>query len=198
MIVGVTGGIGAGKSRVCDVFARQGGVVIEADEVGRAAVGAPAVLRALAETFGCDILDENGALVRRELGRRAFASNEVRDRLNAIVWPTLVKKLKDCIRSTLAEHPERPVVIDAALILEWGEHRELCDVLVVVTAPETVRVRRAMERKALTEAEVRERMACQLPESEKVEAADFVIENAGSAAELESVALSVWRQIVRP
>ncbi len=198
MIVGVTGGIGAGKSRVCDVFARQGGVVIEADEVGRAAVDAPAVLRALAETFGRDILDENGAMVRRELGRRAFASNEARDRLNAIVWPTLVEKLKDCIRSALAQYPERPVVIDAALILEWGEHRELCDVLVVVTAPETVRIRRAMERKGLSEAEVRERMACQLPESEKVEAADFVIENAGSAAELESVALSVWRLIVRP
>lgn len=196
MIVGVTGGIGAGKSRVCDVFARQGAYVIEADEVGREAVDAPAVLRSLAETFGRDILDEDGALVRRELGRRAFASIEARDRLNAIVWPTLVEKLKDWTRSALAEHPERPVVIDAALILEWGEHRELCDVLVVVTAPETVRIRRAMERKGLSEAEVRERMACQLPESEKVEAADFVIENAGSTTELETRALAVWQQIV--
>ncbi|MDE2888932.1 MAG: dephospho-CoA kinase [Gemmatimonadota bacterium] len=198
MIVGVTGAIGAGKSRVCDVFERQGGVVIEADEVGRAAVDDPAVLRSLTEAFGRGILDENGVLIRRELGRRAFASNAARDRLNAIVWPTLVEELKDRARSALAQYPERPVVIDAALILEWGDHHELCDVLVVVTAPETVRIHRAMERKGLTEAEVRERMACQLPESEKVEAADFVIENAGSAAELESVALSVWRQIFRP
>ena len=198
MIVGVTGGIGAGKSRVCDVFARHGAYVIEADEVGRAAVDDPAVLRSLAETFGPGILDENGVLVRRELGRRAFASTEARDRLNAIVWPTLTAKLKERTRSALAHHPERPVVIDAALILEWGEHRDLCDVLVVVTAPETVRIHRAMERKGLSETEVRERMACQLPESDKVEAADFVVENTGSAAELETVAHSVWRRIVRP
>ncbi len=198
MIVGVTGGIGAGKSRVCDVFARHGAYVIEADEVGRAAVDDPAVLRSLAETFGPGILDENGVLVRRELGRRAFASTEARDRLNAIVWPTLTAKLKERTRSALAHRPQRPVVIDAALILEWGEHRDLCDVLVVVTAPETVRIQRAMERKGLSETEVRERMACQLPESDKVEAADFVIENTGSAAELETVAHSVWRQIVRP
>ncbi|MCY3765849.1 MAG: dephospho-CoA kinase [Gemmatimonadetes bacterium] len=197
MIVGVTGGIGAGKSRVCEVFARGGAYVIEADEVGRAAVDDPGVLRSLAETFGRGILDENGVLIRRELGRRAFVSTETRDRLNAIVWPTLVEKLKDRARSALAQRPERPVVIDAALILEWGDHHELCDILVVVTAPETVRIQRAMERKGLSEAEVRERMACQLPESDKVEAADFVIENARSAAELESVALSVWRQIVK-
>ncbi|MDE2998156.1 MAG: dephospho-CoA kinase [Gemmatimonadota bacterium] len=198
MIVGVTGGIGAGKSRVCDVFAREGAYVIEADEAGRAAVDDPAVLRSLAKTFGRGILDENGELVRRELGRRAFASMEARNRLNAIVWPTLTGKLKDRARNALSQRPERPVVIDAALILEWGDRRELCDTLVVVTAPESVRVRRAMERTGLSEAEVRERMACQLPESAKVEAADFVIENAGSAAELEARALSVWRQIVRP
>lgn len=197
MIVGVTGGIGAGKSRVCDVFAREGAYVIEADEVGRAVVDDPAVLRSLAGTFGRCILDENGVLERRELGRRAFASTGARDRLNAIVWPTLVEKLKDCTQSALAERPECPVVIDAALILEWGDHRELCDVLVVVTAPEKVRIQRAMERKGLSEAEVRDRMACQLPESDKIEAADFVIENAASPADLETQARSVWRQIAK-
>ena len=197
MIVGVTGGIGAGKSRVCDVFARQGAYVIDADDVGRNAVEDPAVLRSLAGTFGRGILDENGVLVRRELGRRAFASTEARDRLNGIVWPPLVETLKSCCRNALADRPDRPVVIDAALILEWGDPRELCDVLVVVEAPVADRIRRAMERKGLTEAEVRDRMACQLPESDKVEAADFVIENAGSATELETKARAVWRQIVK-
>lgn len=195
MIVGVTGGIGAGKSRVCDVFAREGANVIEADEVGRQAVEDPAVLRALTREFGDGILDENGVLNRRELGRRAFASAEARDRLNAIVWPPLAEQLKDCARSALAQRPERPVVIDAALILEWGDHRGLCDVLVVVTAPEAVRIRRTMDRKGLSEAEVRDRMACQMPESDKIEAADYVIENAASTTELETRALAVWRQI---
>ena len=196
MIVGVTGGIGAGKSRVCEVFAREGAYVIEADGAGRQAVEDPAVMRALTRAFGEGILDENRVLNRRELGRRAFASDEARDRLNAIVWPTLVEKLKDRARSALAEHPERPVVIDAALILEWGDHRDLCELLVVVTAPETVRLRRAMERKGLSEAEVRERMASQLPELEKVAAADYVIENAGLLPDLETQAMTVWREIV--
>ncbi len=196
MIVGVTGGIGAGKSRVCDVFAREGAYVIEADEVGRDAVEDPAVLRALADSFGGDILDENGVLVRRELGRRAFASAEARDRLNAIVWPPLGRMLREDSRRALDECPGRSVVIDAALFLEWGDHRELCNVLVVVTAPEGVRIRRAMERKGLSEAEVRDRMASQMSESEKVKAADYVIENAGSVANLETRALAVWRRIL--
>lgn len=195
MIVGVTGGIGAGKSRVCEVFAREGAYVIEADEVGRQAVEKPTVMRALTRAFGEGILDENGVLNRRELGRRAFASTGARDRLNAIVWPPLAEQLKDCARSALAQRPERPVVIDAALILEWGDHRKLCDVLVVVTAPEAVRIRRTMDRKGLSEAEVRDRMACQLPESDKIEAADYVIENAASTTELETRALAVWRLI---
>ena len=198
MIVGLTGGIGAGKSRVCDVFAREGAWVIEADEVGRRAVEAPAVLRALVETFGGDIVDDNGRLVRRELGRRAFGSAEARDRLNAIVWPRLVRMLREDSRRALAESPDRPVVIDAALFLEWGDHRALCDVLVVVTAPDALRIQRAMERKGLTETEVRDRMASQLPEARKVNAADYVIENKGSVAELETRALAVWRQIVKP
>jgi dephospho-CoA kinase len=198
VIVGVTGGIGAGKSCVCGFFAREGARVIEADEVGRRAVEDPAVLRALAGTFGRDILDDNGVLVRRELGRRAFASAEARDRLNVIVWPPLGRMLREDSRRALAECPNRPVVIDAALFLEWGDHRALCDVLVVVTAPEAIRIQRAMERKGLSEAEVRDRMASQMSESEKVRAADYVIENAAKVAELEARALAVWRRIVGP
>lgn len=196
MIVGVTGGIGAGKSRVCEVFAREGARVIEADEVGRQTVEDPAVLRALAQAFGNDILDEQGALNRRELGRRAFASATARKRLNAIVWPSLGRRLREAAERLHSECPDRPVVVDAALILEWGDRHALCDALVAVTAPETRRIQRAMERKGLSEEEVRDRMASQLPESEKVAAADYVIENAGSLSDLESRAMAVWRQII--
>ena len=196
MIVGVTGGIGAGKSRVCEVFAREGARVIDADEVGREAVEEPAVLRGLAQAFGNDILDDRGALNRRALGRRAFASPGARERLNAIVWPSLGRRMREAAERSRSERPDRPVVIDAALILEWGDHRTLCDALVVVTAPETVRIQRAMERKGLSDAEVRDRMASQLPESEKVAAADYVIENAGSLSDLETRAMAVWREII--
>ena len=170
--------------------------VIEADEVGREAVEDPAVLRGLAQAFGNDILDVHGALNRRELGRRAFASPGARERLNAIVWPSLGRRLREAAVRSRSACPDRPVVIDAALILEWGDHRALCDALVVVTAPETVRIQRAMERKGLSEGEVRDRLASQLPESEKVAAADYVIENAGSLSDLETRAMAVWREII--
>ncbi len=195
MIVGVTGGMGAGKSCVCGFFVQEGAWVIDADRVGRQSAEDPAVLRALSTAFGGVILDADGNLIRRELGRRAFASAEARDGLNTIVWPPLVRRLREDSRRALDECPDRTVVIDAALFLEWGDHRALCDVLVVVTAPEAIRIQRAMERKGLTEAEVRDRMASQLPESEKVNAADYVIENTGTVAELETRARAVWRQI---
>ena len=133
MIVGVTGGMGAGKSTVCDVFLQQGARVIEADVVGHEVVRDPVVVGQLVEAFGPEIVDENGALIRRELGRRAFVSEAGRERLNAIVWPPLIEQIKTQVEVALKE--ERPVVIDAALLVEWGNPKGLCDVLVVVTAP---------------------------------------------------------------
>ena len=194
MIAGVTGGIGAGKSTVCDVFAKAGAWVIEADEVGHETVQDPAVIQNLVEAFGLDIVDKNGVLIRRELGRRAFASEAGRERLNAIVWPPLIERLRDRAGAALEEAPERVVVIDAALLLEWGD--AFCDVLVVVAAPLEVRKKRTMDRLGISEAEVEARMASQKPEEEKVRAADYVIQNGDSLEMGRQRAREVWEQII--
>ncbi len=195
MTIGVTGGIGAGKSEVCRAFEVLGGLVIDADKVGHEALEDPNIARELADTFGEGILDEGGGVVRRELGLRAFSSEESRLRLNAIVWPSISSRIRNRILEARSKQSERTVVIDAAMMIEWGDPKTQCDVLVVVAAPQEIRKRRTMARLEISEAEVEARMASQIPQAEKVRLADYVIENAGSASELESEAARIWEQI---
>ena len=195
MTVGVTGGIGSGKSTVCRRLQEEGAFLIEADEVGREVVVAEAVLRELVSEFGSDILDGKGWLDRAELGRRAFSDRSATDRLNRIVWPQLGRLLEEKVRNALCENSSRTVVVDAALLFEWGDPRSLCDVMVVVTASKELRMRRTMDRLGLSDEEVTDRMASQIPEESKVRAADFVIVNDGSREELERSVMDVWSKI---
>ena len=194
MIVGVTGGMGAGKSSVSGCFAAEGALVVDADREGHKILRKPEVIQALAAAFGPDIVDAEGQVIRRELGRRAFSSEANRQRLNAIVRLPLGALLERRAQAALAEAPERPVVIDAALLVEWGD--AFCDVLVVVMAPEAVRKARTVARLGISETEAEARMASQLPESEKVRVADYVIVNDGSPPEMQAKARSVWKQIL--
>lgn len=196
MIVGVTGGIGAGKSTVCQTFKDLGGFVVDADVVGHETIRDPEVIQKLADAFGADILGADGQIVRPLLGQRAFASDEQRDKLNAIVWQPLRALLKKKIQQALQEDPARPVVVDAALLVERGDPKDLVDELVVVTAPDDVRVQRTMARLGISEAEVRDRIAAQLPQAEKVRVADFVIENDSTPDVCRERAAKVWQDIL--
>ena len=196
MIVGVTGGIGAGKSSVCRVFEAEGGLAIDADAVGHETLEDPAVRRDLAEAFGEDVMDGEGRLVRREVARRAFASEASHARLNAIVWPRIGERLRATAEKALRDRPDRPVVIDAAMLLEWGDPDGLCDVTIVVTAPAAARRARTVARLGLTESEVEARMASQLSDEARARAVDYAIANDGSLEDLEERARAVWRQIL--
>ena len=196
MTVGVTGNMGAGKSTVCRVFESEGALVLDADGVGHETLGDPLVRRQLVAAFGEAILGPDGKIIRPELGRRAFASKEAREQLNTIVWPALGRRLNEARAGALRDQPERPVVIDAALLIEWGDPRAFCDVLVVVGAPASLRRERSMHRLGLTRAEAEARMASQLPDDEKARVADHVIENDGSLEALKQRARALWQQIV--
>ena len=196
MIVGVTGGTGAGKSTVCETFAHLGGFVIDADAVGHETIRDPKVIQHLADEFGADILDDNGQIIRRVLGQRAFASLDQRDKLDAIVWPPLRALLRKKIQDALDEDVNRPVIVDAALLVERGNPKGLVDVLVVVTAPDEIRLKRTMERLGISEAQVKDRMAAQLPQADKVRVADFVIENDSTPEVCRERATHVWQKIL--
>ena len=124
MIIGVTGGIGAGKSTVCAVFEKAGARVIDADATGHEVLRDPIVIRNLTDVFGREILDSDGQIARRKLGKRAFASDKNREKLNAIVWQPLRQLLLDKIHTALDREPTRPVVVDAALLVERGDPKK--------------------------------------------------------------------------
>ncbi len=194
MVIGVTGGLGAGKTSVCRLFAAFGAQVIDADQVGREVVEHPDVKEALIAAFGEDIVDEEGRLKRRLLGQRAFVDPASGERLNRIVWPPLLRKLWADVRTALQENPDRPVIVDAALLFEWGDLSGF-DAVVVVTAGEEVRRARMMIRTGLSEAEVEARMRAQAPEAKKVRRADQVIVNDGTEEELRAQATEVWKKL---
>jgi dephospho-CoA kinase len=194
-VIGVTGSLGAGKSTVARVFARHGATLVDADAIGHEMLlrGGPC-FDALVERFGRDIVGPDGEIVRRALGMQAFADTDARRSLNAIVHPPLVARLVTDAQE--ADRPGHAVVVDAALLLEWGSPVPLARV-VVVSAPEEVRVRRFAERGGLSIEEARRRLVAQMPESEKILRADIVIANDGTVADLEERAERVWRQLSR-
>ncbi len=185
-MVGVTGGLGAGKSTLCRLLADRGLAVIDADQVARAVVapGSPA-LAELVQVFGREVLDARGALDRAALAARALANPTDQSRLHRILHPPIRAALAAEV-ARLGRAGEAAVVIEAALILEGGEP-EFYDLLVVVTAPDPTKVERAAAR-GMAVAEARRRLALQWSDERKARAAHQVIANDGTLADLAAAA----------
>ena len=194
MVIGITGGIGSGKSSLVRLLVQRGAAAVDADRIGHQVLEIPEVSTALTQAFGPAITDSEGKVVRQELGKQAFASREGFERLSRIVRPVLEQRLWEEV--ALAEGPGRDhlVVVDAALIYEWGV-AERFDRIVVVDAAVPLRRQRAMARQGLSLEEVEKRMAWQLPAQEKVARADLVVRNEGTLEELEQAADLVWRHV---
>ncbi|MGB7062088.1 MAG: dephospho-CoA kinase [Candidatus Zixiibacteriota bacterium] len=195
LLIGVTGGMACGKTEVAKVFQTKGAIVLSGDRIGKEVVEEnKTVLKELARTFGQDILNKNGTLNRRKLGKIAFASEESRGRLNRIIHPHLLKELRKRIQSIRKKTPEAVLVIDAALIVEWGLEKEL-DYLIFVESKEENKIKRLQKEKGYTEKEALDRIRSQLPEEVKEKKADVVIGNDQGLDELRTTAEKVWRFI---
>lgn len=194
-VIGLTGALGAGKSTVAAVFARHGATIVDADAIGHVMLrrGGPC-FDALVGRFGADVVGRDGEIVRAELGRRAFADPASTAALNAIVHPPLVAELIARVRE--AERPGHAVVVDAALLLEWGAPVPLATTI-VVTAPADERIGRMARRLGVSRADAARRGAAQMPEDEKARRADIVIENDGTLEELTARAERVWDELAR-
>jgi len=187
MVVGVTGCPGSGKSVLADAIASHGWLLVDADDIGREVVeGDSEVLDKLREAFGCDILDDKGKLKRRLVAQRAFSDSENIRKLNNIVHPKLVDRLKSRIGELRAEHDR--IVVDCALIFEW-RIEYLFDVLICVQAHEKTRKERIMKRDGRSSEEVEGIFSAHLPEREKVSKADIVIGNNSSIEKMMSYGL---------
>jgi dephospho-CoA kinase len=195
MVVGVTGGIASGKTTVCRIFEEQGAKVVDADRIGRAVVEEDSgILEALRTEFGADMLTPEGTLDRRKLGKLVFADPEAKAKLECIVHPPLFLRLREEIRGALNEDQERPVVVDAALIVEC-KMVDWFDVVVTVRTSERSRIARLMRRNGLLRKGALDRIRSQVSDAEKAKAAAFVIWNDGELEELRRRALEVWREI---
>lgn len=193
-MIGLTGGIGSGKSVVAGMFRELGAAVIDADLVARQVVepGQPA-LAELVRDFGAGILDAAGRLDRKRLGELVFASPEARKKLNAITHPRIAA---ETARQTaeLFARGEPVVLYEAALLVENGMHRTFGD-LIVVSAPREVQLARVMARDGLGRDEAAARLDAQLPLDRKLEVATYVIDNAGSLDDTRRQVEATWRRI---
>ncbi len=193
MYIGVTGQIGSGKTTAAKILASFGAVVIDADQIGREVVDRSALLRKkLASQFGGGILTPSGKLSRKRLARLAFADEAAKQRLNRLVHPFLLKELRRQMKHKSRQR--NVVVIDAALLLDWGLDRQM-DVVLVVHASEETRLKRLAAR-GISKEDALARQKAQVPFSEYQRRADYVILNNGTVEKLQTKLQRLYKKFV--
>ena len=195
--LGVTGGIGSGKTTVCRLLEEHGARVFYADEVAKTIMHENKDARAqIRETFGSTSYNDAGELNRSYLAAQVFTDPDKLELLNAIVHP-LVFEAFDKAKSKAQSENVSLLVHEAALLFEAGADEHV-DHAVVVTAPDALRIQRVVERDDTTERAVRDRMQHQLPQEELIERADLVIKNDGSIETLESAVADLYERFAGP
>ncbi len=174
--VGLTGGIGSGKSKAADEFAALGAAVVDTDAIAHELTrpGGEAI-PALAAAFGREYITEEGALDRPRMRRLVFGNDAEKRRLEGILHPLIRRETTSRVDGAKAPY----VVVVVPLLLETGAYRDFVQRVLVVDCSEATQIARTMARSALTEAEVRAIMAAQLPRAERLARADDVISNDG-------------------
>jgi dephospho-CoA kinase len=193
LMVGLTGGIGSGKSTVAGLLTDRGGVVVDADAIARMVVepGRPA-LAELVEEFGSEILRPDGALDRAALAERAFVSDESRKKLEAITHPAIGEEF---LAQVAAAPPDGIVVHDVPLLVESKRGFEY-DAVIVVEAPLELRLDRLVER-GVPRDDAQRRIALQATDEERRAVATWVLDNSGDLAHLEKQVDAIWPELLR-
>jgi dephospho-CoA kinase len=187
-VVGLVGRAGSGKSSVARALADEGAVVIEADRIGHEVTDGVAEVRsALAAEYGPSVYRADGTLDRRRVAERVFADAAARARLDALVHPHIVARLRARIDELRRSEFRGVVVLDAALLLDWGIERD-CDAVIAVVAPEAEQIARLTRARGWTPDEARARLAAQRTNEAFAAAADVTIENTGTPEALEHAA----------
>ncbi len=190
--VGLTGGIGSGKSEVSRRLAARGAVVVDADKIAREVVepGTPG-LAEIVEAFGEDVLRPDGTLDRERLGVIVFADAEKLKVLNGIVHPKVGERSEQLQR----EAPDDAVVVYDVPLLAENNLAPLYDVVIVVDTPDEVRLERLLRFRGMSEADARARIAAQASREDRLRIADLVIRNDGSLDDLDAQVDKVWQDL---
>lgn len=194
-LVGLTGGIGCGKSLVAALLAEHGAAIVDADQLAREAVqpGSDG-LKAVVERFGEQYLSPDGSLDRRKLGAHVFEDSAARKALNGIVHPAVAKLSAERIGAHL--NAGAPLVVyDVPLLYENALDRALPEVIVVHVPPDVQRAR-IKARDNLSDSEIEARIAAQMPLEEKVRRADYTIDNGGTIEQTRAQVGALWKKLV--
>lgn len=192
--VGLTGGIGAGKSEVSRRLAAQGAVVIDADAVAREVVApGTAGLAEVTAVFGPAVLGADGSLDRAKLGDIVFADAQARGKLNAIIHPRVAQRMAELEQ---AAGPGAIVVHDVPLITENGL-ADSYDIVVVVDVPPKVQLERLVRHRAMTRDQAKARIGAQASREQRLAVAGIVVDNSGSLAELDRQVGELWAELRR-
>lgn len=192
--VGLTGGLASGKSTVGRMFEKFGCLLVEADALGHQVLEPDgAAFRPVVARFGDGIL-RDGRIDRKALGRIVFSDPAKLEQLNAIVHPLVFELEEQKLREYERANPQGIAVVAAAIMIETGSYKRY-QKLVLAVCPEAEQIRRAMARDGLTEAEVRARLARQMPLEEKRKFADYIIDTSGPVVETEQQAQQVFSQL---
>src|SRR5215468_167764 len=192
--VGLTGGIGAGKSEVSRRLSAQGAILIDADAIAREVVAPDtAGLGAVTEMFGTNVLRADGSLNREALGEIVFADPAKLEALNKIVHPLVGKRMAELERGA---EPDAIVVHDVPLLAENGLAAEY-NLVIVVDAPEPLQLDRITRQRGMSAEQARARMAAQASRDKRLAVADLVVDNSGSLAELDRQVGDLWAELRR-
>jgi dephospho-CoA kinase len=193
-VIGLTGGIGSGKSTVAAMLAELGATVIDADKVGHD-VYRPGTegFRLVVDAFGADVVAADGTIDRRVLGARVFADPAALRRLNAIVHPLIGADIRDRLMRAQDEPTSAPIVVEAAIMMEAG-WTFFDEVWVVVVEPATA-IARVTASRGMTPDEVQRRIDAQMTSAERRSRATRVIENDGTPAALRAAVEAAWRSV---
>lgn len=196
--VGLTGGIGSGKSAAAAILAEFGAVVVDADRLGHE-VYAPGTVgwQRVVDAFGQEIVAADGTVDRKRLGAIVFGQPDQLERLNRIVHPLLAEAIRRKIDESRARQALRPIVVEAAILIEAGWCRLVDEVWLVVADRRSV-VDRVRAQRGSSHAEVESRLRAQMSDAERRRHADVVIENNGSLAELRVQLDRLWRTRLVP
>jgi dephospho-CoA kinase len=192
---GLTGSIAVGKSYVSSVLAELGCHVLDADQTAREVVAPGSVgLRAVAEAFGSEVLQPDGALDRAKLGAIVFSDDTKRARLNSLLHPLIIEAQDVWLRRCEAQDPRGVGVVDAALMIETGSYARFEKLIVVYCRPE-LQLERLIKRDGLKPSEAVRRISSQMPQEEKKKFADYLIDSSGGFEETREQARAVYEKL---
>ena len=191
IVIGLTGGIGTGKSEVARILEELGAVIIDADQVGHEAYTPhSATWSEVVAAFGPDILGDNQEIDRRKLGSIVFSDPAQLERLNGIMHPQMARMVSEKVEN-FRTSGKRVVVVEAAVLFEAGWDR-LVDEGWSSSAPEDTVVARLMSRNGMAEQEARNRINSQMSASERARRSQAIVDNSGDIDHLESVVRNLW------